>query len=105
MSDAWALARYQAIAAYVALVPKRGQRRALLEQLAARSWPGPDGEMFTASAETLRAWARRYRHGGLDGLRDATSGPVGVQALSADEVALFCALKREVPARSLDRLI
>ena len=34
MSDPWALARYQAIAAYVALVPPRGKRRVFLEQLA-----------------------------------------------------------------------
>lgn len=105
MSDPWALARFQAIAAYVALVPKRGQRRALLEQLAARSWPGPDGEPFTASAETLRAWARRYRVGGLEALRAAPTVCPGPRALTEEEVALFCALKREVPARSLDRLI
>lgn len=105
MADPWALARYQAIAAYTALVPKRGDRRTLLEQLAARSWPGPDGEAFTASAETLRAWARRYRNGGLDALRDAVPATPGIQALTDAEVAMFCALKREVPARSLDRLI
>lgn len=105
MSDPWALARYQAIAAYIALVPKRGARRALLEELAARSWPGPDGEAFTASAETLRVWARRYRTGGLDGLRDAVPVRPGVRALTAEEIAIFCGLKREVPARSIDRLI
>ena len=105
MPDPWALARYQAIAAYVALTPGRGGRRALLEQLAARSWPGPDGEPFTASAETLRAWARRYRLGGLDALRDKTPSKPGIAALTDDEVALFCDLKREVPARSLDRLV
>lgn len=105
MSDSWALARYQAIAAYIALVPKRGDRRALLDQLAARSWTGPDGEPFTVSAETLRVWARRYRHGGLDGLRDRSPAVPGVQALTEEEVALFCDLKREVSARSLDRLI
>lgn len=105
MSDPWALARYQAIAAYIALVPKRGGRRALLEQLAARTWTGPDGEMFTVSSETLRVWARRYRTGGLPALRDAPSVAPGVRALTDEEVALFCALKREVPARSLDRLI
>ena len=105
MSDRWALARYQAIAAYIALVPKRGGRRVLLEQLAARSWPGPDGEMFTASAETLRVWARRYRAGGLEALRDVPAASPGVRALNDEEIALFCALKREVPARSLDRLI
>ncbi len=105
LSDTWALARYQAIAAYVALIPKRGERRKLLEQLAARSWPGPDGEAFAASAETLRVWVRRYRTGGLDALRDAPTAAPGIRVLTEEEVALFCALKREVPARSLDRLI
>lgn len=105
MSDPWALARYQAIAAYVALVPPRGKRRALLDQLAGRPWPGPDGEPFTASAETLRVWVRRYRTGGLDGLRDSPVASPGVRALTEAEIEVFCALKREVPARSLDRLI
>ena len=105
MSDVWALARYQVIAAYVALVPKRGERRTLLEQLAARSWQGPDGEMFVVSAETLRVWTRRYRVGGLDALRDATPARPGIHALSAEEITMFCDLKREVSARSLDRLI
>lgn len=105
MSDPWALARYQAIAAYIAMTPKRGERRSLLIQLAARSWPGPDGEPFTASAETLRVWARRYRQGGLDALRDTTPSKPGISVLTDDEVAMFCALKREVSARSLDRLI
>ena len=105
MSDPWALARYQVIAAYIALVPKHGERRKLLDQLAARSWTGPDGEPFTVSAETLRTWARRYRRDGLDGLRDRTPAKPGAQALTDEEIALFCDLKREVPARSLDRLI
>jgi transposase InsO family protein len=105
MSDPWALARFQAIAAYVALPPPRGGRRALLEQLAARSWPSPDGGTFNASAETLRAWARRYRTGGLEALKDAPVASPGVRALTEAEIAVFCALKREVPARSLDRLI
>lgn len=105
MSDPWALARYQAIAAYVAFVPPRGQRRIVLERLAARTWTGPDGEPFAASAETLRAWVRRYQRGGLDALRDRPLPTPGVQVLSEDEIATFCALKREVPERSLERLI
>jgi len=104
-TDPWALARYQAIAAYVALVPPRGERRALLEALAARSWPGPGGEAFTASAETLRAWARRYLNGGIEALADARPAPVARRALTAEEAAIFCDLKRQVPARSLDRLV
>ncbi len=105
MSDPWALARYQAIAAYVALVPPRGKRRTLLDQLAGRPWPAPGGEPFTASAETLRVWVRRYPAGGLDGLRDSPASSRGVRALTQEEIEIFCALKREVPARSLDRLI
>ncbi|MFH1467850.1 MAG: hypothetical protein ABIO70_25925, partial [Pseudomonadota bacterium] len=105
MSDAWAIARYQAIAATIATSPPRGQRGLLLALLAARSWPGPDGEPFSASAETLRVWARRYGQGGLDALTDAPYARRGIQALTEEEVAVFCALKREVPARSLDRLI
>ena len=105
MSESWALARYQAIAAYVALVPQRGERKILLEKLAARSWPSPDGSFFVASAETLRVWVRRYRNGGIAALQDKVPQKPGIHALNAKEIALFCDLKREVPARSLDRLI
>lgn len=105
MSTPWALARYQVISAYVALPPPRGRRRALLEQLAARSWIGPDSEPFRVSAETIRAWARRYRTGGLAALEDAPRPLRGVTVLDDKEVATLCALKREVPQRSLDRLI
>ena len=55
MSTPWALARYQAIAAYIAMQPEGGQRGPLLTRLAARSWPGPDGAPFQVSADTLRA--------------------------------------------------
>lgn len=105
MSTPWALARYQVISAYVALPPPRGRRRVLLEQLAARSWIGPDGEPFRVSAETIRSWARRYRKGGLGALEDAPRPQRGVTVLDDKEVATLCALKREVPQRSLDRLI
>jgi transposase len=105
LSDPWALARYQAIAAYIAMSPDRGRRGPLLAQLAARSWPGPDGEPFQVTEETLRVWVRRYRRGGLDALADAPHPRHGVKVLTEDEVAMFCALKREVPSRSLVRLI
>jgi len=105
LSDPWALARYQVISAYIALPPPRGRRRTVLEQLAARSWPGPNGQPFTVSAETIRVWARRYRTGGIEALADAIRPSRGVTVLDEDELAKLCALKRDVPARSLDRLI
>lgn len=100
-----ALCRYQALSAYLALDPPRGQRRALLEQLAQKTWPGPDGEPLRASAETLRSWVRRYRREGLLGLMDKPRPQRGVRVLSAEQIETVLALKREVPERSLDRLL
>ena len=100
-----ALCRYQAISAYLALDPPRGLRGELLRDLASRDWPGPDGEPLRFSAETLRVWIRRYRRGGLPGLLDKKPHRKGVQALTAEQAATVIALKKDVPERSLDRLI
>lgn len=100
-----ALMRYQAISAYLALDPTRGKRRAVLEQLASKPWPHPDGTTTRYAAETLRQWVRRYRRGGLAALDDAPRPQRGVQVLTAEQIELFCKLKQEVPERSLDRLI
>jgi transposase InsO family protein len=100
-----ALARYQVISAYLALDPPRGQCQALLEQLAAKKWIGPDGEPFQVEAETIRKWVARYRGCGLEGLQDKPHPLRGIQALNPTQIALVCQLKREVPERSLDRLI
>ena len=103
--NAWALCRYQAISAYLALDPPRGQRTLTLQQLATRTWTDPDGQPLCVSAETLRVWVRRYRRGGLPGLQDAPRPRRGPKALTAEQVELVRRLKREVPDRSLDRLI
>jgi len=100
-----ALARYQVISAYLALEPRRGQRRAMQEQLAAKVWTGPDGEPFRVTAETVRSWVRRYRCHGLAGLEDRPRPRPGHKVLSEEAVAVACAMKREVPARSLDRIV
>jgi len=103
--QAWALARYQAISAYLALDPPRGRKRATLEQLAGKTWTGPRGEPFSVSAETLRVWVRRYKKCGLPGLRDATRPQRGSQAVTLEQAELVRRLKREVPERSLERII
>ncbi len=102
---AWALARYQVISAYLALEPRRGQRTALLVTLAARTWRGPHGEDFRVAAETIRVWVRRYRAGGLERLRDKPRPRRGVSVLAPDEIERVVQLKRDVPERSLDRLL
>lgn len=102
---AWALARYQVISAYLALEPRRGQRTQLLVKLAARVWRGPEGEDFHVAAETIRVWVRRYRAGGLERLRDKPRPRRGVGVLEPDEIERIVQLKRDVPERSLDRLL
>ena len=101
----WALCRYQVISAYLALDPPRGQRGPLREQLAAKVWTDPGGAPFQVSAETIRAWVRQYRRDGLAGLENAPRPHEGVQVLTAEQVALACTLKKDVPERSLDRII
>ena len=100
-----ALARYQVISAYLALDPPRGKRKATRQQLADKVWTDEQGQRFSVSAETIRAWVRRYRKGGLDALQDKRRAARGSQALSPEQAELVCNLKREVPARSLDRII
>ncbi len=101
----WALFRYQVISAYLAIDPPRGQRGALRDKLAAKVWTGPDGEPVEVKAETIRAWVRRYRRRGIAGLHDAPRPRRGVRVLDEAQVELLCRMKREVPERSLDRLI
>jgi len=102
---AMALARYEIVGRYLAMKPKRGQRGKLLEELAEQTWIGPDGEPFHAAADTIRVWVARYRRDGLPGLMDKQRAVRGVQTLTDEQIELICRLKKEVPERSLERII
>ena len=102
---ALALCRYEVVGRYLALRPRRGTKRRLLEELASQAWTGPDGEPFSVAAETIRVWVRRYQRDGLPGLMDRGRPRRGVAALTAEQCELICDLKREVPERSLTRII
>jgi len=93
-----------AISPYIADPPARGHRRATLERLAQHVWTWTDGSPRRFSAETLRAWVRRYNKGGLDGLMDAPRARPGT-ALDDDIINKAVALKKQVPERTLDTLI
>ena len=100
-----ALLRYQAISAYLALDPPRGQRTPILKALASKRWTLADGRELVFRPETLRGWIRAYRRGGLDALEPKRRPRRGVQALTDQQIETVCALKRDVPERSLDRLV
>jgi putative transposase len=48
---------------------------------------------------------RRYRQRGLGGFEDKLRPQRGIQVLTPEQVALMAQLKRDVPERSLDRII
>jgi len=100
-----ALCRYQVISAYLADNPRRGQKRPLLNKLASKIWAGPDGDPLVVAADTLRVWVRRYRQHGLEGLMDKPRPQRGISALSPEQIDFVCRLKKEVPERSVDRVI
>jgi transposase InsO family protein len=103
--QAKAIARFKVISAYLALEPDRGRRGATLDMLAAKVWTDADGKELVVAAETIRVWVRRYRKHGLAGLADKARPRRGVRVLPPTIVELACNLKREVPERSLDRLL
>jgi len=102
---AMALCRHEVVSAYLALKPRRGLKKKLLEKLAKETYISPDGEPFQVAAETIRVWARRYRRSGLQGLMDKERPKRGTGALTEEQKELVCAMKKEVPARSIDRII
>ena len=98
-----ALFRYQVISAYLALDPARGQRRLMLEQLAAKTWMLQSGEVFTVKAETIRYWLRMYRLGGFEALKDKPRSDRGIRAIPQDLIEQACKLKLQVPERSIEQ--
>ncbi len=60
---------------------------------------------MTFAPETLRGWVLAYRRDGLDGLEDTSRGDIGVHVLTSEQIELLCALKRQVPAHSIERVI
>ena len=68
-------------------------------------WTLPDGRTVTFAAEALRGWVRAYQREGLDGLEDASRVDIGVRVLTPEQIELVCQLKRQVPERSIERVI
>jgi transposase InsO family protein len=100
-----ALWRYQVISAYLAANPPRGERQKMLDYLAAKNWMLASGEVLSVKAETIRYWIRRYRNGGFEALKDKTRSRGQSRAIPAELIDTACRLKREVPERTIDRLI
>ena len=99
-----ALFRFQVISPLLALDIPRGERMAMYARLSEKEWPAPGGSCVKVSPETIRLWLRLYRKFGLDGLNDAPRHQRGT-SLPEPLVHLACQLKKEVPHRSLNKII
>jgi len=100
-----ALVRFQIISAFLAANPPRGKRRQMLEHLAAKTWFLESGEVFSVKPETIRYWLRMYRLGGFEALKDQSRKDQGIRAIPKALIEKACKLKREVPERSIERII
>lgn len=100
-----ALLRFQIISAFLAANPPRGKRRQMLEHLAAKTWFLESGEPFSVKPETIRYWLRMYRLGGFEALKDKPRKDQGIRAIPGELIEKACKLKREVPERSIERII
>jgi putative transposase len=100
-----ALLRFKIISAYLAENPPRGQRRAMLEHLSKKDWMLETGEIVRVKPDTIRYWIRLYRNGGFQALKDKPRSDKGCRAIPKEYIETACSLKREVPERTIDRII
>ncbi|MBC8556051.1 MAG: DDE-type integrase/transposase/recombinase [Candidatus Brocadiales bacterium] len=99
-----ALLRYQIISPLINEEFKRGEKKRCLEKLSLKEWTLSTGEVSCFSIDTIRAWLRRYHCNGFEALYDKVylEQP---SKLPMDIIEEACRLKREVPERSLDKII
>jgi hypothetical protein len=80
---------------------KRGELRPLLEELAAKTYTGPDGNTRLFSWRTLEGWVGTYRKSGFCALLPKRRSDHGtVKVLPQTIVQLILDMKREDPGRS-----
>lgn len=85
---------------------EHGERRALFEVAAARTYIAPNGKRTRLSWRTIEGWYYAYKADGLDGLEPKPRADRGEQRAIADDVAEhILALRRENPRRSIRTLI
>ena len=83
-----------------------GERRALFEEAAARSYTAPNGKQTRLSWRTIENWYYAYKAEGLSGLEPRPRADRGEQRAISDDVAEhILALRRENPRRSIRVLI
>ena len=99
-----AVFRYGLIAE--AVEAAKGERTAILREVAGTEHTWPDGQTMSVSLRTLQRWVACYARGGIKALRRVPRKDKGrVRALTEAAVARVVALRHESPFRSTPTLI
>jgi hypothetical protein len=77
----------------------------MIADLAEKTFIRPDGSPSVLSAETLRKWLYRYRHGGLDALHDHSRADKGVQQIPANIAQALTDTRKEHPNLTLAKIL
>jgi transposase InsO family protein len=90
-----AMFRYGVISDLVSAELERGEQKRLLLEKAGRQWRLPNEALATYSVNTLRAWVRDYRRGGVDLLKPQPRRDRGQSRAFPEEVRRVLAQARQ----------
>ncbi len=80
---------------------EKGDLKALVRELAARSYAIPDSRRSFIAEKTIEGWYYAWKRGGIDALTPKPRSDRGTSKMTAALQAAVCAAKKENPGRSL----
>lgn len=80
---------------------EKGDLKALVRELAARSYAIPNSRRSFLSEKTIEAWYYAWKRGGIDALTPRSRSDRGASKMTAALQKAVCAAKKENPGRSL----
>ena len=84
---------------------KRGEIKAIVQELAAKPYDIPNSRRTYLSEETILRWYHAWRRGGINALNPVTRADKGCTHLPVEVQAKLKQLKHDNPARSINTLI
>jgi len=82
---------------------EQGDLKAILRELAARSYAIPDTKRVYLSEKTIEGWFYAWKRGGIDALTPKPRSDRGISKISGPLQEVICSFKKENPRRSLRR--
>lgn len=80
---------------------EQGDLKAILRELAARSYAIPDTKRVYLSEKTIEGWFYAWKRGGIDALTPKPRSDRGISKISGPLQEAICTVKKENPRRSL----